>query len=252
MSIIRIIILSLFIFTQSQADTIYNLIKIPNLEIYEINTSNKLRYLYAKQPFTIGVDSNINCFNSEKKVLDEKYEIIQKNLNRYNQKFLKKINLKYIVLCEYLSISNINTAGIPDNVIKTLILDIRFDEKYFERVIHHEVFHIINDSYKEIFNEKVWSNFNVKNFRYAECSTCTDKLGLDTYSDTEGFFTEYSQSTASEDMAEVFSHLMIGSDLSNNDPILNKKIQFIKTNLLKIDENFILWLRKLKPLDLKK
>ena len=252
MSIIRIIILSLFIFTQSQADTIYNLIKIPNLEIYEINTSNKLRYLYAKQPFTIGVDNNINCFNSEKKVLDEKYELIQKNLNKYNQKFLKKINLKYIVLCEDLSISNINTAGIPDNVMKTLILDIRFDEKYFERVIHHEVFHIINDSYKEIFDEKVWSNFNVKNFRYAECSTCTDKLGLDTYSNTEGFFTEYSQSTASEDMAEVFSHLMIGSDLSNNDPILDKKIQFIKNNLLKIDKNFVLWLRKLKPLDLKK
>ena len=240
MNLIRLILLSLFILTQAQADTIYNLIKIPNLEIYEIDKSNKLRYLYAKQPFTIGVDNNINCFNSEKKILDEKFKIIQKNLNRYNQKFLKKINLKYIVLCEDLSISNINTAGIPDNVMKTLILDIRFDEKYFERVIHHEVFHIINDSYKEIFNEKVWSNFNVKNFKYAECSTCTDKLGLDTYSNTEGFFTEYSQSTASEDMAEVFSHLMIGSDLSNNDPILNKKIQFIKNNLLKIDENFIL------------
>ena len=230
----------MFIFTQSQADTIYNLIKIPNLEIYEINTSNKLRYLYAKQPFTIGVDNNINCFNSEKKVLDKKYKIIQQNLNRYNQKFLKKINLKYIVLCEDLSISKINTAGIPDNVMKTLILDIKFNEKYFERVIHHEVFHIINDSYKEIFDEKVWSNFNNKNFKYAECSTCTDKLGLDTYSNTGGFFTEYSQSTASEDMAEVFSHLMIGSDLNNNDPILNKKIQFIKTNLLKIDENFVL------------
>ena len=240
MSIIRLIILSLFIFTHSQADTIYNLIKIPNLEIYDINTSNKLRYLYAKQPFTIGVDNNINCFNSEKKVLDEKYEIIQKNLNKYNQKFLKKINLKYIVLCEDLSISKINTAGIPDNIMKTLILDIKFDEKYFERVIHHEVFHIINDSYKEIFNEKVWSNFNVKNFKYAECSTCTDKLGLDTYSNTEGFLTEYSQSTASEDMAEVFSHLMIGLDFNNNDPILDKKIQFIKKNLLKIDENFIL------------
>ena len=240
MNLIRLILLSLFIFGHGQADTIYNLIKIPNLEIYEINTSNKLRYLYAKQPFTIGVDNNINCFSSEKKVLDEKYKIIQKNLNRYNQKFLKKINLKYIVLCADLSISNINTAGIPDNVMKTLILDIKFDEKYFERVIHHEVFHIINDSYKEIFNEKVWSNFNVKRFKYAECSTCTDKLGLDTYSNTEGFFTEYSQSTASEDMAEVFSHLMIGLDLNNNDPILNKKIQFIKTNLLKIDENFVL------------
>jgi hypothetical protein len=47
--------------------------------------------------------------------------------------------------------------------MKTLILDIKFNEKYFERVIHHEVFHIINDSYKELFDEKIWSNFNVKN-----------------------------------------------------------------------------------------
>ena len=240
MNLIRLILLSLFIFTQSQADTIYNLIKIPNLEIYEINNSNKLRYLYAKQPFTIGVDNNINCFNSEKKFLDKKYKIIQKNLNRYNQKFLKKINLKYIVLCEDLSISNINTAGIPDNIMKTLILDVKFSEKYFERVIHHEVFHIINDSFKEIFDEKVWSDFNVKNFKYAECSTCTDKIGLDTYKKTDGFFTEYSRSTASEDMAEVFSHLMIGLNLNNNDPILEKKIKFIRNNLLKIDKNFIL------------
>ena len=240
MNLIRLILLSLFIFTQAQADTIYNLIKIPNLELYEVNTSNKLRYVYAKQPFTIGVDNNINCFNSEKKFLDKKYKIIKKNLDRYDQKFLRKINLKYIVLCEDLSISKIKTAGIPDNVMKTLILDLKFNESYFERVIHHEVFHIINDSYKELFDEKIWSNFNVENFKYAECSTCTNKIGLDTYKKTDGFFTEYSRSTASEDMAEVFSHLMIDTDLSNIDPILNKKIQFIKNNLLKIDKDFIL------------
>ena len=240
MNLIRLIVLSLFVFIQAQADTIYNLIKIPNLEIYELDKSNNLRYLYAKQPFTIGLDNNINCFNSEKKVLDTKYKIIKRNLDRYDRKFLKKINLKYIVLCEDLSISKINTAGIPDNIIKTLILDIKFDENYFERVIHHEVFHIINDNFKEIFNETVWSNFNPKEFKYAECSTCTDKLGLDTYSKPNGFITEYSKSTASEDMAEVFSHLMNGKLPNKIDPILKKKIDFIKKNLLKIDKNFIL------------
>ena len=240
MSLIRLIILTLFIFTQTQADTIYNLIKIPNLEIYDIKTPNKLRYLYAKRPFTIGVDNNINCYDSKREILDQKYQIIKKNLNRYDQKFLKKINLKYIVLCEDLSISRINTAGIPDNIMKTLILDVKFNENYFERVIHHEVFHVINDSFKQLFNEKIWSNFNIKEFKYAECSTCTDKLGLDTYTDTKGFFSEYSQSTASEDMAEVFSHLMMGVNLNNFDPILEKKINFIKNTIQKIDENFIL------------
>ena len=196
--------------------------------------------MYAKQPFTIGVDNNINCYDPEKKSLDRKYEIIQKNLSRYNQVFLKKINLKYIVLCEDLSISNINTAGIPDNVMKTLILDIKFNEKYFERVLHHEVFHIINDTYKELFNEKVWSSFNSEEFNYAECSTCTEKIGLDTYTKPNGFITEYSRSTASEDMAEVFSHLMYGNLPDEIDPILEQKIEFIKKSILKIDENFIL------------
>ena len=240
MSLIRLIILTLFIFTQAQADTIYNLIKIPNLEIYDIKTPNKLRYLYAKQPFTIGVDNNINCYDSKRETLDQKYQIIQKNLNRYDQKFLKKINLKYIVLCEDLSISKINTAGIPDNIMKTLILDVKFNEDYFERVIHHEVFHIINDSFKQLFDEEIWSNFNIKEFKYAKCSTCTDKLGLNTYTNTKGFFSEYSQSTASEDMAEVFSHMMMGVNLKNLDPILKKKINFIKNNIKKIDQNFIL------------
>lgn len=240
MNIIRSFLLLFLLTTQVQANTIYNLIKIPNLDTYETKTQNKLRYLYAKQPFTIGVNNNINCYNSNKKDLDDKYKIVKKNLDRYNHKFLKKINLKYIVLCEDLSISKINTAGIPDHIMKTLILDINFNQNYFERVVHHEVFHIINDSYKDLFDEKVWSDFNDKEFKYAKCSTCTDKLGLDTYTNTMGFFTEYSRSTASEDMAEVFSHLMVKSNLENIDPILEKKIQFIIMNLQKIDKNFIL------------
>ena len=240
MKFIKLILLSLLIFSNAQANTIYNLIKIPNLEIYNLETKNKLRYLYAKKPFTIGLNNNINCYKSSKKDLDEKYSIIEKNLNRYSQNFLKKINLKYIVMCEDLSISGINTAGIPDNVMKTLIVDIKFNEKYFERVLHHEVFHIINDSFKDIFNEQIWSSFNPKEFNYAECSTCTKKIGLETYSKPVGFITEYSRSTASEDMAEVFSHLMFGNLPKKVDPIIQKKIEFIKKGLLKIDENFVL------------
>jgi hypothetical protein len=240
MKLFKLILLSLFLFSNAYADTIYELIKIPHLEIYNIKTENKLRYLYAKQPFTIGVDNNINCFNSQKQDLEKKYVIIEKNLRRYSKDFLKKINLKYIVLCEDLSISGIGTAGIPDNVMKTLIIDIKFNEKYFERVLHHEVFHIINDSYKEIFNEKIWSSFNPLGFNYAECSTCTKKIGLDTYLKTNGFITEYSRSTASEDMAEVFSHLMFGNLPDKIDPILKKKIEFIKKGISKIDKNFIL------------
>jgi hypothetical protein len=238
MKLFRLIVLAFIFVLPVKANTIYNLVKIPNLKTYELNTPNKLKYFYASKPFRLGVKKNIVCFNSDKKTLDQKYQIIKKNLNIYSAMFLKKINLKYIVLCENLSISEINTAGITDNIMKTLILDIKFDKNYFERVIHHEIFHIINDSYKELFNAEEWMSFNNKGFEYAECSTCTKKLGLNTYKNTNGFLTEYSQSTASEDMAEVFSHLIFKINKSKNDPILQKKKMFIKNNVLKIDNNF--------------
>ena len=230
--------MSFFLITPAKSNSIFNLIKIPNLEIYELKTSNKLKYFYAKKPFRLGVQKNIVCVNSDSQTYDKKYQIISNNLDRYSKEFLKEINLKYIVMCENLSISGINTAGIPDHVMKTLILDLKFNEKYFERVIHHELFHIINDGFKDLFDENEWKNFNESTFKYADCSTCSKKLGLDTYANTNGFFTEYSKTTPSEDMAEVFSHLVSKNYKISNDPILSKKIEFIKNKLRKIDKNF--------------
>ena len=238
MKIFKLILMSFFLITPAKSNSIFNLIKIPNLEIYELKTSNKLKYFYAKKTFRLGVQKNIVCVNSDSQTYDKKYQIISKNLDRYSKEFLKEINLKYIVMCENLSISGINTAGIPDHVMKTLILDLKFNEKYFERVIHHELFHIINDGFKDLFDENEWKNFNESTFKYADCSTCSKKLGLDTYANTNGFFTEYSKTTPSEDMAEVFSHLVSKNYKISNDPILSKKIKFIKNKLREIDKNF--------------
>jgi len=244
MNLIRAILLLIFFITPIKANTIYNIIKIPNLEIYEINTKNKLKYFYAAAPFRLGTQKNIVCSNPNKKDLEIKYKTIYKNLSRYSYDYLKKINLKYIVMCENLSISELYTAGIPDNIVKTLILDIKFNEDYFERVIHHEVFHIIYLQHKEIFNDKEWIKFNNSKFKYAECSTCTEKIRLEKYDKTEGFFTEYSKSTASEDMAEVYSHMIYFEkneidQIRKLDSILDNKISYIESKIKQIDSSFI-------------
>ena len=239
MKIFKVILIIFISISPAKSNTIYNLIKIPNLEIYELKTPNNLKYFYAERPFRLGVKKNIECINSDKQTYDKKYKIIAKNLSIYSKEFLKKINLKYIVMCENLSISGINTAGIPDHVMKTLILDLKFNEKYFERVIHHELFHIINDGFKDLFDENEWKKFNKPSFKYADCSTCSKKLGLDTYTNTNGFFTEYSMTIPSEDMAEVYSHLITGNYKISDDAILNKKIEFIKNKLKEIDNTFI-------------
>ena len=243
MKILKIIIIILIFLSPAQANTIYNILKIPNLEIYKIDDSNDLKYLRATKPFQIGVrNDNVTCFNSDIKNIEKKFQLIQKNLNIYQPNFLKKINLKYIVLCENLSVSEIDAAGVPNFKMKTLIIDINFNKKYFERIIHHEVFHIINDSFKDYFIEKEWKSFNPKNFEYAECSTCSDRVNLSAIKKTNGFLTEYSMSTDTEDMAEVFSFLVYDKKKVDekliNDAILKNKTSFIKNNILKISNNF--------------
>ena len=240
MRLLLILLLTLQI-NSLKADEIFNLLKIPNLDVYKLNNLNGLKYLNTKKNFKIGFENNIKCNKANKKNLDEKFNLISKNLSIYGKDFLNKINLRFIVLCENLYISEINTAGIPDHKKRTLILDINFNKKYFERVIHHEVFHMIHNSFENIFNEEIWSNFNDKSFEYAECSTCSDRLGLDLYNKTNGFLTEYSKSIASEDMAEVFSFLITDKikikNIANKDSILFNKIEFIKNGIKKI-ENF--------------
>ena len=238
------IILSILIFiSPANANTIFYLIKIPNLEIHSSKSANGLKYLKASKPFEVGIkDNNVSCFNSSEKNIEKKLPIIEKNLNRYSSIFLNKINLKYIVLCENLTVSQINTAGVPNPKTKTLIIDIKFNEEHFERVLHHEIFHMINYSHKKNFLVEEWKNFNNSEFKYAKCSTCSDRLGLSLLKENKGFVTEYSMSTPSEDMAEVFSFLMINKKLiegkASMDPILNNKILLIKKNILKIHENF--------------
>ena len=238
MRFLLILLLVLHI-NSSKADEIFNLLKIPNLEVYKISPDKGLKYLNSKNNFIMGFKNNIKCGKANKTNLNEKFKIIEKNLEKYEAKFLKKINLRFVVLCENLYISEINTAGIPDKKKRTLILDINFNQKYFERVIHHEIFHIVYDSFKHLFDNKEWSAFNKKSFKYADCSTCSDRLNLDLYNNTDGFVTEYSKSIASEDMAEVFSFLI--TDKTNiekktkKDPILLNKVNYIKSRIDKIN-----------------
>ena len=239
MKILLIIFVLFSYYSSLNANEIFNIIKIPNLEVFNLESKNKIKYLSSKKNFAIGITKNITCDKASENNLKKKYEIIKKNLDIYNYEFLKKNNIKFVVLCENLFISGIGTAGIPDKQKRTLILDINFNPKYFERVIHHEVFHMIYDSNPNLFDENVWRDFNDKSFQYAGCSICSDSIGLDGYKKTDGFITEYSKTIPSEDMAEIYSFIIkkenILIKLAEEDEKLKKKITFIKNSINKID-----------------
>jgi len=77
MKFLRIILLIIIFISPANANTIYNLIKIPNLEIYETNTDNGLKYLKVYKPFEVGIrNDNVKCFNSNTNHIDKKFKII--------------------------------------------------------------------------------------------------------------------------------------------------------------------------------
>ena len=243
MRLLLLILLSLSIFFSVKANTIFYLTKIPNLKVYELKATNGIKYLAAEKPFTVGiVQNNVQCDVADDDEIKKSFAIIKANFDKYKKTFLKKANLKYVVICKNLKVSGIKTAGVPNHIVKTLIIDVSFDKEYFERSMHHELFHMIDDSFNNLFSKKNWEKLNNPDFQYAKCSTCTSKLGLSLIRDTKGFVTEYSMSTASEDMAEIFSFLMTNkkklSEIASKDIIIYKKVSFLKNEIHKIDENF--------------
>ena len=228
--------------TNVLADTIYYLLKIPNLEIIDIKNNNSIKTFKAKKYFNVGIkNNNVECYNPNNQLIKEKQNLIRENIDLYSNFFLNKINLRFLVLCKDLEVASIPALGVPNHSLKTIIININTNNYKLSRTIHHEIFHIINDQYKELFNYEEWKKFNSEDFKYQSCSTCTDKFSMKLLKKKIGFLSEYSQSTAEEDMAETFSFLMIQNSelkmkLQNDDNF--KKINFIKSNIQLIDQNF--------------
>ena len=74
MKFIKIILSILIFISPANANTIFYLIKIPNLEIHSIKSVNGLKYLKAIKPFEVGIrDNNVTCFNSSEEDIEKNY-----------------------------------------------------------------------------------------------------------------------------------------------------------------------------------
>tara|TARA_A100001015_G_scaffold253539_1_gene293806 strand:- start:1642 stop:2379 length:738 start_codon:yes stop_codon:yes gene_type:complete len=237
-----LLILVFIIPFHAKSDQIYELIKIPNLEIYDTGQKG-IKYLIAGENFSAGVGINsVNCEQTKKDQLKKKFSLIKTNMNFYDKNFLKKVNLKFLILCKNLTVSDIPAIGFANPEMKTVILNIDAKDKIFQRVLHHEIFHIIHKNFKDNFNESKWMGFNRSGFEYSSCSTCKEYVGLFPLNFTDGFYTNYAKTSVSEDMAETFSFLVLNDEYSRKkikeDSVLKNKTNFIKENMLKIYNGF--------------
>ena len=234
------IILLLLLSFVVKADQIMELIKIPNLTLYNLENKNSLAFLKPTKDFFVGSSSeNVSCKKNQSQNFNKKFLDAQRSIDKYNDDFFRKIKLKYIVLCSELEIAGIPALGFANPEMKTLILNINTNNSNFERVLHHEVFHLIEHNFNKYFLNISWSDLNLKEFKYSACSTCSNNYSLEKIYNSKGFVSEYAKSTISEDMAETFSLMMSDNylilDMISKDEILKKKVKLIENLVKKLD-----------------
>ena len=72
MRILIIIFIFFSYYSSLNANEIFNLIKIPNLEVLNLGSKNKIKYLSSKKNFAIGITKNITCDKASEKNLKKK------------------------------------------------------------------------------------------------------------------------------------------------------------------------------------
>jgi hypothetical protein len=227
------------IFESNQLNNIDYLEKLKEAEKFDFSvySKNRIFLMYAYNNITAGRVDNIKCNKLNFEI--NKFNLLISALKKYDLNFLNKINANYLVLCENLKINNYLASGFANSNFSTIIIDFSIDKNFIERAIHHEIFHIISSNNNTKLLNESWLKKNDDNFIYKKCSNCNSSYSTKLSDEHQGFLTDYSMHSMSEDQAEVFSVWMsdinIFNSLIENDDILKNKINILKKFLYKIN-----------------
>ena len=84
MKLFKLLVLLILLISPANANTIFYLIKIPNLELYKTSEINQIKYLKASKAFQVGIrDNNVSCSKAYQSSINEKFNGIKNQLDRY-------------------------------------------------------------------------------------------------------------------------------------------------------------------------
>jgi Putative zinc-binding metallo-peptidase len=179
-------------------------------------------------------------------------KILAQEFLLYPRDFIRRSNLKRIVLCSSLYFGGQKRSAVPDFEHDTLYLDVvagDYDPDYQSRAIHHELFHIIDyQDDGQLYTDEQWSKLNPSAFRYgAGGAQMQDDPRNGVQWEQPGFMNKYATSGVEEDKAEIFAHMMADyASLEHRavaDELIRKKIAAMKALLTRFspDMNDDFW-----------
>ncbi|MHC4938343.1 MAG: putative zinc-binding metallopeptidase [Planctomycetota bacterium] len=178
---------------------------------------------------------------ADKKSVQRYARILAEEFARYPKEFVRRSGLRALVLCGGLMFNGQKRAALPDRGRWVVIYDVTAAPRqpaYARHVIHHEYFHLIDwvgSSWK--WRIPQWKKLNAQGFKYGKGGRTMqhDNTAWSLATGTKGFLNRYSQSSVSEDMAEVFAFLMTRpkevARRAEQDEILKAKVRVMKSHL---------------------
>ena len=165
--------------------------------------------------------------------------LIKKEIDIYPIEFINNSGLKFIMICEELTLGDNEVAGLAPGhydqspgvfyISANQLKDVKNNprvQSMLRHVFHHEFYHIIDSQLTNVIIDNQWEKIN--KIEYSSVDISGD-LNLD--NSINGFVTQYARNNQNEDKAELFAMLI--TKYSEVKQLLNKdEVLFNKTKLL--------------------
>jgi hypothetical protein len=227
----------------AQSQELETIAKAYKIQIVTANPSFPVKTMYGM----------IDGKGAEQKALDDYSTLFASEFTLYPPDFVKRSQLRRVVLSSELSFAGQRRNAIPDYEHNTLYLDVSrgtYSKPYLRKVIHHEFFHIVD--YRDdgsVYSDPRWESLNPPQFRYGsggrraqdlqQTSVLTDKF--------PGFLNHYSTTGVEEDKAELLANLIVDPEYvegrARMDRLLGAKVERLKELLVSFspDMNDAFW-----------
>jgi hypothetical protein len=171
-------------------------------------------------------------------------------LRRLPAPVVARTGLKRVVLCRNLSVDLRPRAGLAVPDAYTLYVDVSLDgqeQLTVRRVIHHEVFHLIDVGPNAAADDQAWRQLNPAGFEYKRGTSgmTDDPTVLLSRTAPPGFVSKYATVASEEDRAEVFAFLMadpegLAKKVAEN-PVVAAKVRCLQSILARYSNGDEFW-----------
>ena len=197
---------------------------------------------FATTAMTSTTGLNYKPVQPENQVIADKYyAALIEEFSKYPTEFIKKSNLKRIVLVEKLAEGSTFMAARPITNAETLYYDVTYftSELYARYVIHHEFYHMIEEEWNgsAFYKDPNWAAFNEKGFSYGDGGRSAYNQREDVWSfvhPMKGFVNWYSSYGLEEDKAVVWGGMFtpelwkLVKTMIRTDSIIGAKVDYLR------------------------